>query len=202
VADGGRGDSHSPSAHAKGRDGLRPAIRRPWPRGGEALGRSGLYMSGMKFAAVAFVGVMLSACANDPSVGPNQGTGAAFGALTGAVLGSTLGTNTGSRVAGAIAGAAVGGILGGAVGASLDEQDRQRAYAAQMQAIQYGEPGAPVSWRSAESGRYGTVVPGQAYQSNGTTCREYSHTIYIDRRPQTARGTACRNPDGSWTPVS
>ena len=74
--------------------------------------------------------------------------------------------------------------------------------AAQMQAIQFGDPGAPVSWRGADAGRYGTVVPGPAYQSNGTTCREYSHTIYIDRKPQSGRGTACRNPDGSWAPVS
>ena len=156
----------------------------------------------MRFAAVALVGLTLAACANDPSVGPNQGAAAAFGALTGAVVGSTFGTNTGSRVAGALAGAAVGGILGGAIGASLDEQDRQRAYAAQMQAVQYGEPGAPVSWRSAESGRYGTIVPGPAYQTNGTTCREYSHTIYIDGKPQAGRGIACRNADGTWTPVS
>jgi surface antigen len=183
-----------------------PQPRRQSPRGDEVEGRSGLFMSGMKFVAVGFAigftGLALAACANDPSVGPNQGAGAGFGALTGALVGSTLGTNTGSRVAGAIAGAAVGGILGGAVGASLDEQDKQRAYAAQMQAVQYGDPGAPVSWHGADSGRYGTIVPGPAYQSNGTTCREYSHTIYIDRKPQTARGTACRNPDGSWTPVS
>jgi surface antigen len=159
-------------------------------------------MRGGKLLVVALLGMSLASCANDPSVGPNQGFGATFGALTGALVGSSLGSNTGTRVAGAIAGATVGGILGGAIGSSLDEQDRQRAYAAQMQAIQYGEPGAPVSWRSPDSGRYGTVVPGQAYQTNGTTCREYSHTIYIDGRPQTARGTACRNPDGSWTPVS
>src|SRR5450830_1607606 len=33
----------------------------------------------------------------------------------------------------------------------------------------------------------------------GRNCRSFSHTIYIDGRPQTARGTACRNPDGTWT---
>jgi surface antigen len=32
-------------------------------------------------------------------------------------------------------------------------------------------------------------------------CRQFTHTIYIDGRPQTARGTACRNPDGTWQPV-
>jgi surface antigen len=150
----------------------------------------------MRFIAVAVMGVTLSACANDPSAG--QGPAAAFSALTGGLIGSPP-TSGG---VGHPAGPAAGGILGGAVGASLNEQDRQRAYAAQMQAIQYGDPGAPVSWRGADAGRFGTVVPGPAYQSNGTTCREYSHTIYIDRKPQSGRGTACRNPDGSWAPVS
>ena len=158
-------------------------------------------MSGGKLWLIALASVALAGCASDPSAGPNQGAGATFGAITGAIVGSSFGSNTGTRVAGAVAGAAAGGILGGAVGAALDEQDRQRAYAAQMQAVQYGEPGAPVSWRNPDNSRYGTVVPGPPYQSSGTTCREYSHTIYIDRKPQTARGLACRNPDGSWTPV-
>ena len=64
-----------------------------------------------------------------------------------------------------------------------------------------GLPGAPVAWRNPDSGRYGSVVPGQAYASNGMNCRQFTHTIYIDGRPQTARGTACRNPDGTWQPV-
>jgi surface antigen len=158
-------------------------------------------MRGQCRIVMGLIGISLAACASDPSVGPNQGFGAAMGALTGAMVGSSFGSNTSSRVAGAVAGAAVGGMLGSAIGQSLDEEDRQRAYAAQMQAIQYGEPGAPVSWRG-DSGRYGTVVPGPAYQANGSTCREYSHTIYIDGRPRSARGTACRNPDGTWTPIS
>ena len=144
----------------------------------------------------------LCACANDPSSGPKQDAGTVWGAITGALIGSNFGGGTSGHVAGALAGAAVGGLLGNAIGASLDARDRERAYAAQMQAVEYGDPGAPVGWRSPDSGRYGTVVPGPAYQANGLTCREFSHTIYIDGRPQTARGTACRNPDGTWTPVT
>ena len=36
------------------------------------------------------------------------------------------------------------------------------------------------------------------YQRGGTDCRDYTHTIYINGRPETARGTACRQPDGTW----
>ncbi len=156
---------------------------------------------GNAVAAAALMGLLLAACANDPYSGPKQDAGTAIGAITGALFGSSFGSGTSGHVAGAVAGAAVGGVLGNAVGASLDARDRQRAYAAEMQAIEAGEPGAPVGWRSPESGRYGTIVPGPPYRSNGMICREFSHTIYIDGRPQTARGTACRNPDGSWTPV-
>ena len=151
--------------------------------------------------AAALISIAIAGCANDPYSGPKQDAGTAIGAVTGALIGSSFGGGTSGHVAGAVAGAAVGGVLGNAIGASLDARDRQRAYAAQMQAIQYGEPGAPVGWRSPDSDRYGTIVPGPPYQSNGLTCREFTHTIYVDARPQTARGTACRNPDGTWTPV-
>ena len=55
---------------------------------------------------------------------------------------------------------------------------------------------------STQCGRACNVVPGPAYQMNGEPCREYTHTVYIDGQPQTGRGTACRNPDGSWTTIS
>ena len=42
---------------------------------------------------------------------------------------------------------------------------------------------------------------GPNYDQNGMNCRQYTHTIYIDGKPQTARGAACRNPDGTWQPV-
>ena len=94
-----------------------------------------------------------------------------------------------------------GGVLGGAIGGTLEERDRQRAFAAEVQALEQGEPGEPVGWRSDGPKRYGTVIPGAPYQLKGVRCRDYTHAIYIDGRPQTARGTACRNPDGSWTPA-
>lgn len=145
----------------------------------------------------------LSACAGNrlADSGPNEGAGTLIGALSGAVIGSQIGGGPGERLAAAAAGAAIGGLIGNRIGASLDDQDRQRAYAAQIDALERGPSGAPVGWKNPDSGRYGTIVPGPAYDSRGAKCRSYTHTIYIDNRPQVARGTACRNPDGTWTPI-
>ena len=156
---------------------------------------------------VALLGVTLTACAGSSNypgepAGPREGVGTLAGALTGAAIGSQFGGGTGERVGAALAGAAIGGLIGNRIGAALDDEDKQRAYEAQMQALEQGPSGAPVAWRNPDSGRYGSIVPGPAYDQRGTKCRQYTHTIYIDGRPQSARGAACRNPDGSWTPIS
>jgi surface antigen len=161
-------------------------------------------MSAGKAVAAAILALGIAGCAGNPETGtgPKENTGTAVGAVAGALIGSQFGGNTGSRIAAGVAGAAIGGLLGNRIGASMDDEDKQRAYAAQREALETGQSGAPVSWRNPDSGRYGTVVPGPAYQQAGNTCRQYTHTIYIDGRPQTARGAACRNPDGTWTPIS
>lgn len=97
-------------------------------------------------------------------------------------------------------GVANAGVLGNGIGGGLDDRDRRRAYEAEVRALEQGEPGEPVGWRGA-AGRYGTVVPGVAYEARGTRCRDYSHTIFVDGKPQAARASACRNPDGTWSPV-
>jgi surface antigen len=154
--------------------------------------------------ALALATLSLAACAGNPQTGagPQENTGTLVGALTGAVAGAAIGGRGANRVAGALVGGALGGLIGNRIGAALDDDDRRRAYEAQMQALESGRSGAPVGWRNPDSGRYGTVVPGPAYQQNAMTCRQFTHTIYIDGRPQVARGTACRNPDGSWTALS
>jgi surface antigen len=161
-------------------------------------------MSAPKVAAITAVALTLAACAGDPysGRGPKENTGTLLGGLAGAAIGSQFGGGVGGHVAGAVIGAGVGALLGNRIGAALDDEDRRRAYAAQIDALDEGKAGAPVSWRNPDSGRYGTVVPGPYYEANGRRCRSYTHTIYIGGQPQTARGTACRNPDGTWTPLS
>jgi surface antigen len=153
-----------------------------------------------KLMTVALIASALAACAADS--GPKEVGGTLVGAGAGALIGNALGGVAGNRVAGTVVGAAVGGMLGNRIGAAMDDEDKRRAYAAQVQALEGGPSGAPVAWRNPDSGRYGSVVPGPAYQRDGMNCRPYTHTIYIDGRPQTARGAACRNPDGTWTAVS
>ena len=152
----------------------------------------------------AALAVLLAACAGDPNTGtgPRENTGTLIGALTGAAIGSQFGGSGRSQVAGALIGAGAGALIGNRIGAAMDDEDKRRAYAAEMEALDRGPSGAPVAWRNPDSGRYGTIVPGPAYQQAGRNCRSYTHTIYIDGTPQTARGTACRNPDGSWTPLA
>jgi surface antigen len=152
------------------------------------------------FAAAAF----LAACAGDPESGrgPKENTGTLLGALGGAAIGSAFGGGTGGHVAGALIGATAGALIGNRIGAALDDEDKKRAYEAEMNALESGPSGAPVGWRNPDSGRYGSVVPGPAYVQSGRNCRAFTETIYIDGQPQTARGTACRNSDGTWTPLS
>jgi surface antigen len=163
-------------------------------------------MSTFKFAAIAAIAFLLVGCAGSSDgsePGPRENTGTLLGAGTGALLGAAVaGGGTGSRLAGAAVGGLVGGLIGNRIGASLDEQDRRRAYAAEENALENGRSGVATSWRNPDSGHYGAVVPGPAYVDNGRHCRSYTHTIYIGGQPQTARGVACRNPDGTWTAQS
>ena len=157
-----------------------------------------------RLAIIAAISCTLTACVGnlDSGAGPQEDNGTVVGGVAGALIGSQFGGGTGGHIAGALVGAGLGALIGNRMGAAMDDRDRERAYAAQMAALNEGAPGAPVSWRNADSGRYGSVVPGPAYVDGGRSCRSYTHTIYIDGQPQTARGTACRNPDGSWTPLS
>jgi surface antigen len=161
-------------------------------------------MSVARLAVIAAIGLTLAACAGDPDSGrgPKENTGTLLGGLSGAAIGSQFGGGVGGHVAGALIGATAGALIGNRIGAALDDEDKRRAYAAEMEALERGPSGAPVGWRNPDSGRYGSVVPGPAYVREGRNCRAYTETIYIEGRPQTARGTACRNPDGTWTPLS
>ncbi len=97
-------------------------------------------------------------------------------------------------------GTMVGGLIAGDIGQGLDRSDQQQALAAEYRALELGTAGTAVAWRGATGA--GEVTPGPAYRVNAYACRDYSHTVTIAGQPRTARGTACREPDGTWRPVT
>ena len=126
-----------------------------------------------------------------------SGAGTVVGAVAGGVVGNQFGKGSGKVLATAV-GAVVGGIVGHEIGRSLDEADRRAAMEAEYRALEHGQSGNQVPWRNPDSGHYGMVVPEEPYKVGSQNCRKYAHTIYVDGQPQTMRGTACRNPDGTW----
>jgi surface antigen len=136
---------------------------------------------------------MLTACA-----GPNgkADSGLLVGAAAGGIVGNQIGRGKGNILA-TVAGAVVGGIVGSEIGRGLDQRDRDFAQKAELSALERGRTG-----QHPDNGRYGEVIPLEPYRRGSQDCRDYTHKVFIDGRPQAMRGTACRNPDGTWTNVS
>ena len=152
--------------------------------------------------AAAMAAFFLAACNHTyDAIGPREGVGTVAGALAGGVIGSQIGSGSGQVIATAV-GAVAGGLIGMEVGRVLDERDRRLAMEAEVQALEYAQAGRPIEWRNPDSGHYGEVVVGPGYQVNALDCRDYTHSVYIDGQPEVARGTACRDPDGTWRIVS
>ena len=91
-----------------------------------------------------------------------------------------------------------GGLVGGALGQTLSRRQKRLAIEAEYKALESAQAGQDISWQDAASGRAGTVRPAQPYRVGSQDCRQYTHVIRIDGQPREARGTACRNEDGSW----
>ena len=134
-------------------------------------------------AALLVIGLAGLALAGCNTTGPNQTAGIA----TGAAIGEAPG-------------AAAGALIGGAIGRELDQGALKAAREAEFRALEFGRTGTPVPWRKGPV--YGEVVPGARYQVNTFSCRDYTHTIVVDGQKQSARGTACRQPNGTWQPVT
>lgn len=91
-----------------------------------------------------------------------------------------------------------GGIVG-RTGVALSDSDKQRAVEAEYRALEGAAVGQPVVW----SGRNvsGKVIAAAPYQVGSQNCRQYTHTVTADGKDTVARGSACRNDDGSWSPL-
>lgn len=152
-----------------------------------------------RIAAMVIMASLLGGCSGgaDRRV-DNAAVGTGAGAVLGGVVGSQFGRGSG-KVLGTVVGAVAGGIIGNDIGRKLDQRDRALAQDAEFEALERGESNRPRRWTNPENGRYGDIVPTPPYQRAGLDCRDYTHTVYVDGRRETMRGTACRNRDGSWS---
>jgi surface antigen len=101
----------------------------------------------------------------------------------------------------AILAALNGGILPPAAADGLAGPDRLRALEAEYQALEKAPLGQVVAWKSQARGTAGEVSAGTPYQVGQQNCRQYTHTATIRGVPVKGQGAACRNEDGSWTPL-
>jgi surface antigen len=150
-------------------------------------------------SVTALLAVSLAAC--ETTGGPKQTGGAVLGGVGGAIAGAQFGSGSG-RIAAAAVGTLLGALLGSEVGRSLDKADlayanqaNQRAQAAPMQQT--------IQWSNPETGNYGTVTPvREGRAQDGSYCREFQQTVTIGGKTESAFGTACRQPDGTWRVVN
>ena len=133
--------------------------------------------------------------------GPDP-AGVIVGALIGGLLGNAAGRG-GGRTGATLAGVVVGGAVGAALTNNLDCEDRSYAYKTYYDGFNAGRPNAVYRWSNPRNQHRGEFRVVDYYNDPaGFRCSNYSQTIYIQGRPQEARGRACRQPDGTWAIVS
>jgi surface antigen len=109
---------------------------------------------------------------------------------------------SGGKVTTSIISAMGGGLVGGSIGNGLSDGEKRSALEAEYKALEYTTSGQKVTWKGDQASRYGEVVPAQPYRVGSQDCRQYTQTVFAGGAGVTARGTACRNADGSWTPLT
>ena len=143
-----------------------------------------------KSATAIALALALGACETPPS---KQQVGAVSGAVVGGVVGSTIGGGTGRTVA-IVAGTVAGALLGSHIGKRMDEADRMKA----AQALEAAPTGQQTSWRNPDTGNTYSFTPTRTYEASGNPCCEFTVNATMEGKPETVKGTACRQADGSW----
>lgn len=151
-----------------------------------------LVVNSAKLAGVAALSIVLVGCNGTTGIRPLSFSPISAPALTGT---KPAGSDT-------ILGALNGGILPQEAASTLSRPERLRALEAEYQALEKTPGGQSVAWASPFGGASGEVKAGTPYQVGQQNCRQYTHSAQINGTPVTGRGAACRNSDGSWTPLT
>lgn len=92
-----------------------------------------------------------------------------------------------------------GGIVS-RTGVKLSRSETQRALEAEYRALEAAPGGQPVTWAGGDV--RGEVIAAAPYQVGKQNCRQFTHKVVSGNRTLEARGAACRNADGTWTPLT
>jgi len=135
----------------------------------------------------------LAACT---SYGRQEQTGMVVGGALGGLLGSQVsGKHDDWRTAAIIAGTMAGAAIGGSIGQTMDEVDRMKT----AQSLEAVRTGVPATWQNPDTGNQYSVTPTRTFVTSDGPCREYTINALIGGQQETVYGTACRQPDGSWS---
>src|SRR5690348_7078042 len=124
--------------------------------------------------------------------------GSAAGAAAGGLLGSQFGKSSGKGVA-TVLGVVGGALAGGYIGRSMDDTDQNCV----GQTLEHAPANQPVGWQNPGSGSsYWATPTADLRGPNGEPCRNYITEAVVQGVPQRTENTACKQRDGSWTPVA
>lgn len=128
---------------------------------------------------------------------PKQTAGTLLGGVGGAVIGSQFGGGTG-RLAATRCPAHAGSVAWKRNrGVARPRGPRIRHASARTRLPR--AIGETIRWDNPRSGHHGSYTPiRDGHTDAGAYCRQYRTTVNIDGRAETAYGTACQQPDGTW----
>ncbi|MFD0915853.1 hypothetical protein ACFQ14_05485 [Pseudahrensia aquimaris] len=83
----------------------------------------------------------------------------------------------------------------------LSNRAKSALSAAEAQALNYGQPGQTIDWKSTRNDASGSVVAYQPFRVGDSNCRRFVHNVNAGADKLETSGTACRHSDAVWTLV-
>jgi surface antigen len=92
-----------------------------------------------------------------------------------------------------------GQLVDGYIGQQMTDDDRNRV----RRALEETGDNRSSTWQGGQGRVSYKVTPVRTFAgAGGSRCRDFDTQASIDGRHQKIRGTACRQPDGSWRPLT
>ncbi len=128
----------------------------------------------VKFIALSVAAILMAGCAHEPTA-----------------IERTM-------VSPGVGGKAAEGIPAVAATSSLDDEDQAAMIQHFNHAMESAPTGQPVTWTNPSGIAVQLSATRTFQRADGTYCREFSQSLTSGGQPNVAKGTACRQSDGTW----